>query len=483
MKVPNFLGGSATTQSPAAANEATINWFPEFNKTPGAKSPVSLYPTPGVEVFAQGALNPVRGMYQAIGRCFVVLGNTFYELDALGALTSRGTVAVTDVTEPVTIDSNGDGGGQLLITSADHGYIFDLGTNAFTEERTSQTRMGAVLDGIFLALDPDTSTLFISDLYDGTTWDALQFLQRANAPDRWRSLIVNGRDIWIHGDETSDVLYNAGTYPFPFALNVNAQVPFGIAAARSSAVVDGVLFWLSQSKHGVGEVVMASGLSPRIVTDHALRYHISRYRKDSRIDDAIGGAYEDQGHRFYVLTFPTANATWTYDLSTDQWSQRGHWDDVNARFNAWRPHFHVQAFGKHLVGDRLSGTIYEMDLSFPNDVDGDLIRRVRRGPVFADENKPLFFSRFEADFEVGLGTATGQGVDPQAMLLATDDGKTWHELPSRSAGAQGEYDAQVLWTRLGSANRRQFELVVTDPIPWRLHGAFAKVRASGGGAT
>jgi PKD repeat protein len=74
----------------------------------------------------------------------------------------------------------------------------------------------------------------------------------------------------------------------------------------------------------------------------------------------------------------------------------------------------------------------------------------------------------------GMGTP---GEDPQVMLrISNDGGKTFISEQWRSAGKAGEYLARVEWNRLGAARRRVFEVVVTDPIPWRLTGAYLKLR-------
>jgi hypothetical protein len=68
------------------------------------------------------------------------------------------------------------------------------------------------------------------------------------------------------------------------------------------------------------------------------------------------------GHAFYVLYLPTNDTSLVYDVSTEQWVEWALWDSDNFR---WLPQFaqcHAFAFGKHLIGDPVSGTIY--DLSF-----------------------------------------------------------------------------------------------------------------------
>lgn len=70
------------------------------------------------------------------------------------------------------------------------------------------------------------------------------------------------------------------------------------------------------------------------------------------------------------------------------------------------------------------------------------------------------------------------GTDPQVMLRTSNDGgRTYVSERWRSAGKTGEYTRRVRWTRCGSARRRVYEVIVSDPIPWRITGAY--LRAEG----
>lgn len=154
------------------------------------------------------------------------------------------------------------------------------------------------------------------------------------------------------------------------------------------------------------------------------------------------------------------------------------WDTASASERAWRPCCHMYAFGKHLVGDRDSGVLYEMDVTSGLDADEAPIRRVRRPPALFDENRILRIAEFEVYLEAGLGlpgAATVQGNDPQVMLRFSPNGKRWGNTRTRSAGKQGEFDSGVIFSMVGSGRSPQVEVSVTDPIPWRLIDAFVRV--------
>jgi hypothetical protein len=335
--------------------------------------------------------------------------------------------------------------------------------------------MAGMIDGYFLSFDASDSKFYISALNDGTSWDATQYAQRSIAPDPWKAMVVDGsRQIWLIGEQTGEVWYDAGTSPFPFAPVPGAVFGYGTPAPFSVKLAGTAMCWLSQTADGAGIVVATSGVVPARISTYAVETAIAGYARDSIITDAEALVYSEAGHTFYCLTFPSANATWVFDLTTGVWHERGVWDASLGIYDVWAPRSHCYGFGKHLIGARDSGLICSMDTSFTTECNGDVIRRLRiPPPIFrAPGVRRMFVSRMELILETGLGTATGQGVNPQVMLRSSTNAKTWSNERLATAGAMGAYDAQVVWTRLPSSLKLWVpEITVTDPIPWRIMGA------------
>jgi hypothetical protein len=463
MRVPSFVGPSYTSQSKIASCEKTQNWYPERIEAPDAKSTAALYPCPGYTLLVTLAEGPVRGWFAQNGRLFVVGGTKLYELDATWVATERGSGLNYNDGAPATISSNGDAGHQLFITSGSKGYVYDLTTDTLTFVVDGATQ-GGFLDSFFLAVDPLENKLKISESEDGLTWDVLQVEQRSDASDRWAAVLVVRKEIWLWGSQTTSIYYDAGATPFPFLPNPSAFFNIGILAPASAAIVDNAPMWLGQTTEGAGIVYRANGYAPQRVSTHALEYAMSTY---STLLDAVAWTYQDQGHSFYVLRFPTANATWVFDASTGLWHER-----TSAVYG------HAYAFGSHLVGSTTTGAVYRMATSIATDTDGTGLQRLRRGAHLSSENVRLRFTRFEVALEAGLGLTTGQGSDPQVMLRWSDDGgQTWSNERWVSAGAVGAYKARAIWRQLGQARDRVFEVSVSDPIPWRLLDAYVDVQA------
>lgn len=471
MELPFFAqGGSYVAQSPLSAQERSINVYPERNEVPGTPTRWTLYKIPGVSSIVMSVASPGKAHFFDTNtqREFAVIGNTFYEISSGGILTNRGTVAVD--ANPATISSNGAGGGQLFITAGANGYLFTLATNTFAAiaALAGIATMGDHLDGYFLALDSATSTVRISDLLDGATWDPTQFIQRSIAPDPWVSMKVASRYIWLLGAETSEAWFDAGSSPIPFEPHPSGLVNYGCAAPFSPEIVAGSLMWVSQTSNGRGAVIRLAGFTPEPVSNFAVETAFEAL--GTSISSGIGDTYDDLGHTFYFVSFVSGASTWCWDANTSLWHERGTWISEDQEYTVWRPGFHAFAFGEHRMLDLDGASVYELSSEFHTDVESREIRWLRQPSELFFENQRLFFPSIELDMEVGLGlSGTGQGSDPQVMLrYSNDGGKTWGPELWRSGGKIGQYKTRVRWLRMGAAYRRVFQFAGTDPVPTRL---------------
>jgi len=405
-----FIGPTYQNQSATADAELCINWYPEILTGSSIPSKAILLPTPGVSTFCTLPTYPVRGEFSMAGRSFFVGGDTLYELtlsptddwpDAatpIGTAVALGTMSTNQY--PATLCSNGDAGGQMFITSGGNGYIFDLLANTLTLV-TDAADMGVFLQGYFIKLDFSTSAFELSDLEDGTVWPGQgSRAQRSLASDPWVSMATVHGELWLLGEQTSEIWQNVGgTVSFPFAPIPGAFMEQGCAASFSVARLGSSLTWLAQNDQGMLTVCRSSGYQPVRVSTNAVDYAIQQFSDQS---DADAFAYQDQGHEFYVLNLPSANQTWAYDLTTNLWAQRGYWNQALARFDVARPSVHSVAFGYTLVGDRVTGDVMRQDVSLTTDSGGVAIRRVRRAVTLTDEQKWMTYPSVQLVLDVGV---------------------------------------------------------------------------------
>ena len=475
-RYPGFIGPSNRSTSPIADCERLINWYVEPADA-GTGQP-ALYPTPGQTPFVTVADVSTRALFTMNGRTFTVVGTSLGEVFAGQTFTKYGTVAQDPNLAYVIV--NGISGNQAGIGSGGNLYVLDLATNVLSAALLpgEVTQIG-FLDGYGLWFNKTAGKIRLSNLNDFSVNDPTQFALRSDAPDNWVAMCVNPPDIWLIGSQTGSIWYDAGAFPFPFAFRVGSTFKFGCAATFSIAAAGDSVLWLSKNAEGAGIVVRARGYVPQPVSTYALETAIAGYLRTSIISDAEALVYQQGGHTFYVLRFPSAGATWAYDLRTGLWHERDTLNALTGQPEAWHARVVTAAFGKHLVGYSATGVIATLDPTVGTEVDGSAIRRLRIPPALAAaDGARLYVDRFELGIEPGLGTTSGQGSDPQVMERHSFDTKTWSNQRMRSAGRQGEYGKHVVWLKNGSSRTVWVpEITITDPFPQRV--VYAAIQARG----
>jgi len=156
-----------------------------------------------------------------------------------------------------------------------------------------------------------------------------------------------------------EVWYNAGLADFPLARIDGAFMETGCLAPYSVAKLDNSVFWLGSDARGNGIVYRNQGYNAQRVSTHAIEWQIQQYNV---LNDAIGYSYQQDGHSFYVLTFPTAQATWVFDVATGAWHERAFWD--GAQFRRHRSNCQANFAGQVLVGDWENANLYAFDADY-----------------------------------------------------------------------------------------------------------------------
>jgi hypothetical protein len=421
---------------------------------------------------------PIRGEFFINGRAFVVAGPGFVELLSNGTFTIWGEVSNDGL--PVTMAASPQ---QLLLASAGTAYVFDLMANTLTPipgvTFDGPVAQANICDDFFLLTIQNSKEFYVSAPLDATDWVTNGSAIVSVFPDNIVSMLVFQRQVWFFSDTQSVVYYDSGNI-FPFDVNPNAFIEAGSAAENSPAIFNNSIAWLGSDARGAGKVWLANGYTPTRISNHAIEFAIQSYTK---ISDAVGFSYQDQGHEFYALYFPTPSVMWLYDAMTGMWHQRGFFVTATGQFQAAHYQNHIFAFGKHLVGDWQSANVYQMAIPSSNGAGGwnfvtdagNPIVRVRRAPHISREQKWQFHTELQVFLEAGLGPTpplldgSGKARDPQIMLRWSDDSAhTWSSSIAMGCGQSGNYDIRVRWLRLGRARDRVYEISMSDPIPWRI---------------
>ena len=502
MKTP-ILGSSYVARSVNAADNRMINLFPEVIPE-GGKEPGFLNRAPGLELLQAVGSGPIRALWahQTNGADFyVVSGTEVYKMTS----TSATPVKLGDVIDggPVSIADNGT---QLFFACNGPSYIYNEATNEF-KQITDPDFPGAVtvgyLDGYFVFNEPNSQRVWVTSLLDGTSIDPLDFASAEGSPDGLVAVNVDHREAWLFGTDSVEVWYDVGGTDFPLQRIQGAFNEIGCVATFSIAKLDNSLFWLGTDARGQGIVYKANGYTGQRVSTHAIEYAIAQY---GNISDALAYTYQQEGHGFYVLTFPSANATWVYDAATQAWHERA--GLLNGAFTRHRSNCQCNFGGETIVGDFENGNIYKYSLEVyaDNDAPQKWLRSWRAIPTGQNTLKRTAQHSLQLDAESGVGlngftteqvfylvTQAGDNLitengdyiasditssviaDPQVMLRWSDDGgHNWSNEHWTSMGGIGRFGQRILWRRLGMTTRirdRVYEVSGTDPVKIAIMGA------------
>ena len=291
-----------------------------------------------------------------------------------------------------------------------------------------------------------------------------------SSTDNLITLVEQNRELWLFGERTSEVWFNAGLANFAFSRIPGVGPQVGCAAKHSITRCGQQLVWLAKKEQGQNIIACTEQYSWKRLSTHAVEHAISGYPV---ISDAIGYGYEDEGHLFYMLTFPTADVTWCFDFTSGAWHKRLSWDPVAGVYHRHRSNCFMDFGDVRIVGDYLTGQLHQMsrryfwDNSLP-------LRCLRRTPhVWNKESRErAFFSQLQVEFIPGVGAQSGLGNNPQAMLRWSDDGGfTWSNERWASVGLAGQTKNRCIWRALGQARDRVWEVVFDDPVPKDIVGA------------
>lgn len=466
-----FIGPSYALRSVSADGQRTINLYPDINEMQQGKTNVFLMGTPGLKEFIKPNFTTEENAIRAIfvdskDNFYIVCGFNFIQVtyDAQYNVYNQRVIGnlQTD-TGPVDIAENGF---QIAIVDGDNLYIYIYEDGTFSEY-TPDGWLGSntvsYFGTYFVFVKRDSQQFYISAPYDGTTIDALDFASKEGSPDNLSATLAINQTLWLFGTKSIEIYYNSGAAEFPLSVMDGGFIQYGCVAPFSIALANNAPIWLGRDENGAGTIYMANGsYQPVRISNFAVEFSIQNIET---IEDAVAYTYQQEGHYFYVINFPSAQTTWVFDVITQMWHERQYFNANTAQPERHRSQYHVYWNKKHLVSDYAKNIIYEMSLDLYSD-NGDAIQRIRRSPhQFGPNLERLGFREFQLDLDVGSPYDIDYAVEPKISLRYSNDaGKTWSSYLQIDLGSAGNYKKRIIWRRLGMARDRVWEVSLSDPV-------------------
>ena len=475
----NLFGVGTKSESPAITAQKRINCYVETRQE-ADRTAFALVGRPGLLPFITtlGA-SPSRGMW-AVNTLsqplfFTVHGMAVWSINNAGVANVIGAIGTTtgDV-------SMADDGTFLVIVDGTKGYVYNMqvpaGLTLITDGNfTTTPKVVTWQDNYFIVSSSGPTRQFqlsqISPSVNPTVWPAVQINFAGSGAGALQGCISDHSILELFGDVYTEFWQDQGTPDFPFALIPGSAQEFGLSAPFSLAKFDNSVIGLFKNKMGGVNVSRMQGFNLRKVSDQDMDAIFFGYVATA---DAQGFGFMNNGHPFYVVSFPTPGQSWMYDGLTNAWSQL-----QNATGGRFIGNKFCLFQNKAMVSDYSNGNIYNFDQNTYTD-NGTVVDMEVWSKHIWDDDKHIGISDLQIDIESGVGLVSGQGSLPVMDLqVSKDGGNSFFSVGYSSMGVIGDYTQRVKWDNLGGARDWVLKLVITDPVKRVITGASAEVRKSG----
>jgi hypothetical protein len=400
---------------------------------------------------------------------YVVAYNQFLSLSSTGSTIASGTINTFSGVCNIAASPS-----QAVVVDGNTGYLYTDATHTFaaiSPWQATGAKTVTFVAGYFVAEQPGTQQFWVSNFSDGSTWNALAFASVSS--DSGNIVAVDNLlgNLVLFAEQGTEFWQNIGASPEPFAPILSSSNEYGLAAINSRQHVDQSLIFLAQTRTGSVQFVQLNGFRADVISDADIDDTINQF---STVSDAVALSYQQDTHKFYQVSFPTANRSFLFDCSTRLWSevQTGtsviptrHYGNLSTYYS-----------GKTLISDYSTNQIYVMSESAYTDNGQTIIREIITRHVLSNFNR-IRISSLYLDMETGVGLQTGQGSNPQIMLqYSKDNGRTWSAERWASSGLVGNYQARVIWRRFGSTRDATFRIRQSDPVKFVITEGAMKIQ-------
>jgi hypothetical protein len=444
---------------------------------PGAVGAAKIVSSAGLLQFTAAQTNdeppvPLTGYRGAIlvgSTLYAAFENTLVYIDETGTVTKvpgslPGTARVQfsrNNRQPASGDTPGTTYPDVVATIPSSSYLCSTSSITGFGPPDMSEITNVFMDGYTFYADA-FGTIMASQINKASMFNALDFTRAQAKAGQLRRLIAYDQHLFAMCETWIEVFKNAGIPEgFPFSriavINRGLIAPYAVAGYQDG--FGKALVWVGDDN---GVHILDGYTATRISTPDV-------DRDIEALGDKLGieaNCYITSGAAF--ISVSSAEWTWEFNLTTQQWDERRSKLKDGTTLDRWRgTGDSVFAFEKWLIGDTHSGKLHEITSDARMDDDAPLVMRIESAPTH-DFPRGLLVPRADFNFAPGTGRAPGIDpieTDPQVQVSWSDDGGLhWGNPLWRSIGRQDTNPAiTVLRTGRTAAQGRRWALEISDP--------------------
>lgn len=455
----NLAGASYESRTRSLSAQRTVNFYPEYNR--GAKSEAALQPFPNLSSFATPPVEGAdRGAHVFKGVLYQLIGSSLYSISSSGAYVLIGSISGFGYA------SFADNGSIMMIVADLVAYSYD--GSSFTQlsydvqpTNVSYLNNQFILDGV----DGRISTLDVGS----TDFNALNYATPESAPDPLVASYVFNQLVFLFGETTIEPWENTGIGNPPFERMGGAIIEeVGLAGKYAVAHTADAMYFIGSNGDAYKGVFGGAQPISKPAQAHAFQGY-------ERIDDCIASFVSFEASKFIIFTFPTANKTWVYSETVNDWFE------LESGFvgNNYQCQTFLRAYNKNIAINKFTGEVYMLDLDSIDSVLRERVIQGINGELISTAGARLQMSRLWLTVQAN-GNIDGQGKTPRIMIQPSyDGGRTWGREYFLDTGRLGQHAYQVRWDNLHTFYDMVLRIRITDPVYCSIIAAAIDLREAG----
>lgn len=428
---------------------------------------IALHGTPGTTLFSATFTSGAdRGFHVFNNQLYQVSGETLELIAEDSTRTQLGTIAGTGRC------IFADDGIDMFIVTGGVVYRYNTSLSTVTDTDLESPKGVAYINKTFI-YDGNGNRWVASEVGDGSDIRTDNYAEAESNPDDTTLVYAFEERLYILCEKTIEPWTYTGEGAPPLTVIDTAVIQKGTKAPYSVANTDSYMYFLGDDLN----IYQMRGNQVRNISNSGIAEEINAM---TATNDAIGFCFNLKGLDFYYITFPTGNRSFLYSEAAQQITTLSYGVSGDRHLAS----SYAYVYGKHLVADRRNGRVLEWDWNENTD-NGDVLQRKRIFPPVTGEmmgvpGKRLQMSRIELEMAAGVGTATGEGYDPEIIIeVSTDGGHSWERLENAHLGKAGEFDQKVEAYHLKQFRRLVIRTTQTDPVLSSITAAAIDLKAGG----
>jgi len=472
----NFVKNFYKSKSLSLSSQRLVNMYAEIEPqetrvgSGEQGSPIALFECAGLRtLLTVPTYAPVHALKTMGNYLYAVVGNKLYQIDDSFTATLKGTIPLSS--NKVRLSVNNTGIDLVVLAFNGSSWIYNSTADTFTQITDGDYQDASdvtSIDGYSVFSKLDSDQFFNSDLRVPSSYNALNFQTAEGEPDNLVAIRTVSGEIWNIGEKTIEIYRNVGGNPI-FARIDGTTIRIGCLTRDSVSVLDSedTIFWLGSDKM----IYAARGYKKQKISTFPIDQELESY-SITELENCTSFTYSSEGHKYYVITFPDKERTFTFDLTTGLWHERESYDNNTHKVTRWRANCSADFNGRRIMGDYQTGILYYLDNTYHKEGENRMIVKMVISPLFNSFLRTKVTALY-VDIETGAGITSGEGSDPKLMLqISKDGGHTYGSEIWRDIGKIGEYRTRVKITPIGSSDNFTFKIAISDPIKRYVLGGY-----------